>query len=64
MEANVPLFICSAYQCIARLLPIQNYRARQGTSLGRNGQINVVYEGGIPWIYGHANTVIDGTIIC
>jgi PhzF family phenazine biosynthesis protein len=52
----------SANACIARLLPPQNYRARQGTALGRDGRIAMTYVDGDPWIGGHTVTVIDGTM--
>ena len=54
----------SANACIARLLPGENYRVRQGTALGRDGRVTVVYEDGEPWIYGQAVTIIDGEIHC
>lgn len=54
----------SANACIARLLPARNYRARQGTALGRDGRITVIYEDGEPWIYGKVVTIIDGEINC
>jgi PhzF family phenazine biosynthesis protein len=54
----------SANACIAGLLPRSNYRVRQGTSLGRDGRVTVVYENGEAWIYGQAVTIIDGEIIC
>ena len=56
----------SANACIARLLQQQglekNYRARQGTQLGRDGRITVEYENGAPWVGGHSITVVEGLI--
>jgi PhzF family phenazine biosynthesis protein len=52
----------SANACIAYLLPAQDYRARQGTTLGRDGRIAVTYIDGEPWIGGQTVTVINGTL--
>ena len=52
----------SANACIARMLPAQDYRVRQGTALGRDGRVAVSYIDGQPWICGHTITVIDGTL--
>lgn len=52
----------SANACIARLLPAHDYRARQGTALGRDGRISVTYIDGEPWIGGHTITIIDGNL--
>jgi PhzF family phenazine biosynthesis protein len=52
----------SANACIARLRPPQDYRARQGTALGRDGQVTVRYLDGEPWVGGHTVTVINGTL--
>lgn len=54
----------SANACIARLLPGQDYRVRQGTVLGRDGRVSVVHEIDGPWIYGQSATIIDGTFTC
>jgi len=59
----------SANAAIAGLLtqqqrrPGAHYTARQGTALGRDGRIRVVYDdaAGHTWIGGDAVTVIDGT---
>lgn len=52
----------SANACIARLQPARDYRARQGTALGRDGRVAVTYADGTPWIGGRSVTVIDGAI--
>jgi PhzF family phenazine biosynthesis protein len=54
----------SANACIARLQPGEGYRVRQGTALGRDGRVTVVYENDEPWIYGQSVTIIDGQINC
>jgi PhzF family phenazine biosynthesis protein len=54
----------SANACIARLQPGKGYRVRQGTALGRDGRVTVVYENDEPWIYGRSVTIIDGQINC
>jgi PhzF family phenazine biosynthesis protein len=54
----------SANACIARLQPGEDYRVRQGTALGRDGRVTVVYENDEPWIYGQSVTIIDGQINC
>lgn len=53
----------SANACIARLRPAQDYRARQGTAMKRDGRVTVVPEADGPWIYGHSVTIIDGTLV-
>lgn len=52
----------SANACIAHLLPAQDYQARQGTVLGRDGRIRVTYVDGEAWIGGHTVTIIDGSL--
>ena len=54
----------SANACIARLLPGQDYRVRQGTAIGRDGCVSIVYDNGEPWICGQSVTIIDGTLTC
>jgi len=54
----------SANACIARLQQGHDYRARQGTALGRDGRISVTFDDGTPWIGGPVVTVIDGTLRC
>ncbi|NDL61540.1 PhzF family phenazine biosynthesis protein [Acerihabitans arboris] len=61
----------SANACLARLLHAQGFpdnpafaeswRVRQGTALGRDGQVRVRFIDGDPWIAGQSITVIDGT---
>lgn len=56
----------SANACLARYFASlgqqQNYLARQGTALQRNGRVQVSFEGETIWIGGNTVTVIDGTI--
>lgn len=56
----------SANACLARWLASQghtaDYAVRQGTRLGRNGRLQVRFEGDTIWIAGQTVTVIDGTI--
>lgn len=54
----------SANACIARLLPSQDYRVRQGTVLCRDGRVSVIHDTDGPWIYGRSVTIIDGTLTC
>lgn len=54
----------SANACIAHLQHGGNYRARQGTALGRDGRVSVTYDDSAPWIEGEVVTVIDGTLHC
>lgn len=54
----------SANACIARLLPGQDYCVRQGTAIGRDGRVSIVYDNGEPWICGQSVTIIDGTLTC
>ncbi|OBV39767.1 phenazine biosynthesis protein PhzF family [Janthinobacterium psychrotolerans] len=54
----------SANACIARLLPGQDYRVRQGTAIGRDGRVTVVHDADGPWICGQSVTIIDGTLTC
>lgn len=56
----------SANACLARYFAAQdqqqNYLARQGTALQRNGRVQVSFENEAIWIGGNTVTVIDGTI--
>jgi PhzF family phenazine biosynthesis protein len=52
----------SANACIARLQAARDYSARQGTALGRDGRVAIVYVDGEPWIGGQSVTIIDGTL--
>lgn len=54
----------SANACIAQLQCGENYCARQGTALGRDGRVSVKYDGAEAWIEGQVMTVIDGTLDC
>ena len=54
----------SANACIARLRPAQDYRARQGTAVQRDGRVTVIYDHDGPWICGQSVTIIDGTLSC
>ena len=54
----------SANACIARLQPRRNYSVRQGTAMGRDGRVGVMYDGDDPWISGQALTIIDGAMRC
>ncbi|HEY0210498.1 PhzF family phenazine biosynthesis protein [Acerihabitans sp.] len=61
----------SANACLARLLHAQGFpdnpafaeswRVRQGTALGRDGQVCARFIDGEPWIAGQSVTVVDGT---
>lgn len=56
----------SANACLARYFAAQgktqDYRARQGSALQREGRIQVSFRDDIIWIGGQTVTVIDGTI--
>ena len=54
----------SANACIARLLPGQDYRVRQGTAIGRDGRVSIAHDNGEPWVGGRSVTIIDGTLTC
>ena len=54
----------SANACIARLQAGEDYSARQGTALGRDGRVSVSYVDGAPWIGGQSVTIVDGTFNC
>jgi PhzF family phenazine biosynthesis protein len=41
--------------------PGTSYTVRQGTALGRDGQVFVDYTNEDTWIAGHATTIVDGT---
>jgi PhzF family phenazine biosynthesis protein len=41
--------------------PGVSYTVRQGTALGRDGQVLVDYTNDDTWIAGHAVTIVDGT---
>ena len=53
----------SANACIAQLLAGADYRVRQGTSLQRDGRVNVRFRAGQAWIGGACLTVVKGTIL-
>ncbi|NIF02789.1 PhzF family phenazine biosynthesis protein [Pantoea sp. Acro-805] len=56
----------SANACLARYFAAQgktqDYRARQGSAIEREGRIQVSFSGETIWIGGQTVTVIDGTI--
>ncbi|MCA1179154.1 MULTISPECIES: PhzF family phenazine biosynthesis protein [unclassified Pantoea] len=56
----------SANACLARYFAAQgkteDYRARQGSAIQREGRIQVSFSGETIWIGGQTVTVIDGTI--
>jgi PhzF family phenazine biosynthesis protein len=56
----------SANACLARYFAAQgktqDYRARQGSAIHREGRIQVSFSGETIWIGGQTVTVIDGTI--
>lgn len=56
----------SANACIGWVLAAREaagYTARQGTSIGCDGRIQVGYRDGVPWIGGSSVTVVDGTLL-